>query len=71
MNPGPGGRHYGRLSGIGAASAIEFGRIGTRMILTDRSIASAEDLVERVRAGGGQAFARWPMCATLLHSSKL
>jgi NADP-dependent 3-hydroxy acid dehydrogenase YdfG len=39
----------GGLSGIGAASAIEFGRIGTRMILTARSIASAEDLVERVR----------------------
>jgi NADP-dependent 3-hydroxy acid dehydrogenase YdfG len=56
MSTGPVGIITGGLSGIGAASAIEFARTGARMILTDRSIDGAEALVGRVRADGGEAI---------------
>jgi NADP-dependent 3-hydroxy acid dehydrogenase YdfG len=56
MSTGPVGIITGGLSGIGAASAIEFARAGARMILTDRSLDSADDLVGRVRAAGGDAI---------------
>jgi hypothetical protein len=46
----------GGLSGIGAASAVEFARIGARMILTDRSTSGTEDILERVRTAGGDAI---------------
>ncbi len=46
----------GGLSGIGAASAVEFGRVGARMILTDRSLEGADDVVSRVRSVGGEAI---------------
>jgi NADP-dependent 3-hydroxy acid dehydrogenase YdfG len=56
MSTGPVGIITGGLSGIGAASALEFARAGARMILTDRSVDSTDDLVKRVRADGGDAI---------------
>jgi NADP-dependent 3-hydroxy acid dehydrogenase YdfG len=53
---GPVGIITGGLSGIGAAAAVEFARAGGRMILTDRSLVNADDVVERVRAEGGEAI---------------
>ena len=54
-NTGPVGLVTGGLSGIGAACAIEFGRLGARLLLADRSPLGGEELVERVRAAGGDA----------------
>jgi NADP-dependent 3-hydroxy acid dehydrogenase YdfG len=51
----PVGLITGGLSGIGAASAVEFARLGARMILTDRSLEGGDDVVGRVRAAGGEA----------------
>jgi NADP-dependent 3-hydroxy acid dehydrogenase YdfG len=45
----------GGLSGIGAASAVEFARIGARLVLADRSLDRGEELVARVREAGGEA----------------
>jgi len=45
----------GGLKGIGAATAVEFGRLGARVTLVARSLRGAEDLVERVRLAGGEA----------------
>ena len=36
---GPVGIITGGLSGIGAATAVEFGRLGARVMLADRSLA--------------------------------
>jgi clavulanate-9-aldehyde reducatase len=46
----------GGLKGIGAATAIELGRLGARMLLVARSLAGGEDLCERVRQAGGKAL---------------
>jgi NADP-dependent 3-hydroxy acid dehydrogenase YdfG len=46
----------GGLKGIGAATAIEFGRLGARMLLVARSLAGGEDLCELVRQAGGKAL---------------
>ena len=53
---GPVGIITGGLKGIGAASAVEFARLGGRVALTARSLNGADELVERVRAAGGEAF---------------
>jgi NADP-dependent 3-hydroxy acid dehydrogenase YdfG len=53
---GPVGIITGGLSGIGAASAVEFARMGAKMILTDRSLEDADDVVGRVRTAGGDAL---------------
>ena len=45
----------GGLKGIGAASAIEFGRLGGRMVLAARSLTGGDELVGRVRDAGGDA----------------
>jgi NADP-dependent 3-hydroxy acid dehydrogenase YdfG len=45
----------GGLKGIGAASAVEFARIGARLVLTARSLRGAEELVGRIEAVGGEA----------------
>lgn len=45
----------GGLSGIGAASAIEFGRLGARMVLAALSRAGAESAVTRIQDAGGDA----------------
>jgi NADP-dependent 3-hydroxy acid dehydrogenase YdfG len=45
----------GGLSGIGAASAVEFAERGARLVLCDRSTADPGGVVERVRAAGGTA----------------
>ncbi len=55
MGAAPVGLITGGLSGIGAASAVEFARLGARMILTDRSLEGGDDVVGRVRATGGEA----------------
>jgi NADP-dependent 3-hydroxy acid dehydrogenase YdfG len=52
----PAGVITGGLKGIGAATAIEFGRIGARMLLLARSLEGGEALCERVRAAGGEAL---------------
>jgi len=56
VEAGPVGIITGGLSGIGAASAVEFARIGARMILTDRSLTGTEGILERVRTAGGDAI---------------
>ena len=56
MQNGPIGIITGGLKGIGAATAVEFGRLGGRLALTARSMAGAEELVETVRSVGGDAF---------------
>jgi NADP-dependent 3-hydroxy acid dehydrogenase YdfG len=52
---GPVGVITGGLSGIGAASAVQFASIGSRLLLLDRSLDGAEDVLERVQAAGGDA----------------
>ena len=56
MPVGPVGIVTGGLKGIGAASAVEFGRLGARMVLAARSLAGGDELVERVREAGGEAL---------------
>ncbi len=45
----------GGLGGIGAATALELASFGGRMVLVDRQPARGTDVVERVRAAGGEA----------------
>lgn len=47
----------GGLSGIGAAVAVEFGRLGSRLVLVDRTTGAAADVVAEVAAAGGEAVA--------------
>jgi NADP-dependent 3-hydroxy acid dehydrogenase YdfG len=47
----------GGLSGIGAAVAVEFGRLGGRLVLGDRSTGRAEEVLAAVREAGGEAMA--------------
>lgn len=46
----------GALSGIGAATAIEFARVGARLLLLAKSLADGDVLRERVKAAGGEAI---------------
>ena len=55
MHERPVGIVTGGLKGIGAASAIEFGRLGARMVLAARSLAGGDRLLARVREAGGDA----------------
>lgn len=55
MQHTPVGIVTGGLRGIGAATAVELGRLGARLILADRSLAGGNELVKRVRAAGGDA----------------
>lgn len=55
MEDAPVGVITGGLKGIGAASAVAFGRLGARMVLAARSLAGGDELVERVREAGGDA----------------
>lgn len=50
----PRGLITGAASGIGAATAVEFGRLGARMVLIDIR-SDAPEVEEGVRAAGGQA----------------
>jgi NADP-dependent 3-hydroxy acid dehydrogenase YdfG len=52
---GPVGIVTGATGGIGAASAIEFGRLGARLVLADRSVEGGQRLVDEVRRAGGDA----------------
>ena len=45
----------GGLSGIGAAVAVAFAELGGRLALVDRAPTGAEDVVNAVRAAGGEA----------------
>lgn len=56
MASGPVGIITGGLKGIGAASAVEFGHLGARLVLMARSLSGADDLIERVRLAGGEAI---------------
>lgn len=51
--PPPVGLITGGLSGIGAATAVEFGRLGAKLVLLD--VADDGDVVSQVRAAGGVA----------------
>jgi NADP-dependent 3-hydroxy acid dehydrogenase YdfG len=55
VTEGPVGIITGGLKGIGAASAVEFARIGARMVLTDLSMDGTDKLLARVRQAGGEA----------------
>lgn len=55
MADGPVGIVTGGLKGIGAASAVEFARLGARLVLVARSLAGGDALVEQVRELGGDA----------------
>jgi NADP-dependent 3-hydroxy acid dehydrogenase YdfG len=46
----------GGLRGIGAATAVEFAKLGARVALADLSLAGADSLAERVRREGGEAI---------------
>lgn len=46
----------GGLSGIGAASAVQFGRIGARMVLAAGAPVRGDDVIARVRDAGGEAL---------------
>jgi NADP-dependent 3-hydroxy acid dehydrogenase YdfG len=48
----------GGLSGIGAASALEFAGLGARLVLADRELGGADELAERVERAGGAAVAQ-------------
>ncbi len=47
----------GASSGIGKATAIEFGREGARLALSARNLDACEQTAEAVRAAGGEAIA--------------
>jgi NADP-dependent 3-hydroxy acid dehydrogenase YdfG len=47
----------GGLSGIGAATAVAFARLGGCICLADLRIDRSEQVVDQVRAAGGKAFA--------------
>jgi NADP-dependent 3-hydroxy acid dehydrogenase YdfG len=53
---GPTGVITGGLSGIGAATAVEFARLGASLVLLDVR-PGGEDVLERIRAAGGRASA--------------
>ncbi|HEX8967792.1 MAG TPA: SDR family NAD(P)-dependent oxidoreductase [Chloroflexota bacterium] len=52
-----GGQTPGETVGNGRATALLLAREGARVVVGDRSLASAEDTVEMIRAEGGQALA--------------
>jgi NADP-dependent 3-hydroxy acid dehydrogenase YdfG len=52
---GPVGIITGGLKGIGAACAVEFSRLGARLVLAARSLAGGQELVSRVGEAGGDA----------------
>lgn len=55
MPSGPVGIITGGLKGIGAASAVGFGRLGARLVLAARSLNGGDELIGRVREAGGEA----------------
>ena len=60
MRARPVGIVTGGLRGIGAASAVEFGRLGARLVLADRSLVSGSDeLIARIRDVGGDAIVEY------------
>ncbi len=48
----------GASSGIGAATALELGRLGWRVAIGARRLERLREVAERVEAAGGRAFAR-------------
>jgi NADP-dependent 3-hydroxy acid dehydrogenase YdfG len=56
MGQGPVGIITGGLKGIGAACAVEFGHLGAKVALVARSLAGSDELVAKVREGGGEAI---------------
>jgi NADP-dependent 3-hydroxy acid dehydrogenase YdfG len=45
----------GALSGIGAATALEFAAAGARLVLADRVVDNGREMVRRIEAAGGEA----------------
>jgi NADP-dependent 3-hydroxy acid dehydrogenase YdfG len=56
MRARPVGVVTGGLSGIGAACALEFARLGARLLLADRSLTNGDEVRSRVRDAGGDAI---------------
>ena len=56
MTSGPVGIITGGLRGIGAASAVEFAKLGARVALADLSLEGADALSERVQLQGGEVM---------------
>jgi NAD(P)-dependent dehydrogenase (short-subunit alcohol dehydrogenase family) len=52
-----GGQTPGETIGNGRATAILFSREGARVMVVDRDIGSAEETVDMIRGGGGDAIA--------------
>src|SRR5258708_24873270 len=52
-----GGQTPGETIGNGRATALLLAREGARLVVVDRSLASAEETVAMIRAEGGEAFA--------------
>jgi NAD(P)-dependent dehydrogenase (short-subunit alcohol dehydrogenase family) len=52
-----GGQTPGETIGNGRATALVLAREGARVLVADRSLASAEDTVAMIRDAGGEAFA--------------
>jgi len=46
----------GGLSGIGAATAVEFGKLGARLLLCDNSTTEGDGLVAAIQDAGGEAI---------------
>ena len=56
METSPVGIVTGGVGGIGAACAVELGRLGARLVLVDRSLDGGDELVRRVSEAGGEAI---------------
>ena len=56
METAPVGIVTGGVGGIGAACAVELGRLGARLVLADRALDGGEELVRRVEEAGGEAL---------------
>jgi NAD(P)-dependent dehydrogenase (short-subunit alcohol dehydrogenase family) len=52
-----GGQTPGETIGNGRATSVVLGREGARVVVADRSLASAEETVAMIRGAGGDAFA--------------
>ena len=52
-----GGQTPGETIGNGRATAVLLAREGARVVVADRSLASAEDTVSMIRDAGGESFA--------------